>query len=433
MTLSIINDALGRSRTRKVRDIEDMAEVMAATQRVVDTLTPPAGGRYIVALKDAETASTDYRAHRIVITAKPLFDSSLTQAEVAEVLTGLTAHEIGHTIFDAHEAEAVRAHNPHPAYHKCHNVLSDHRLETRMRARFPIIGPTFTTVGRWVAKFYRYGDKRAVVATPTMTSLERFNFMVAAVRYPTGVRWSADPLTRAERRRWREWADRYIADDSLDLHLAGCDEAFAWLMEAKTPEPEPEDESGEDEDEGGDEGEPLGDGSDESDEDDEDEDGYDEDDTDEGGWTDEWPTGDMDDEDEDGEGKGSPTDEDEDGEDGEEPTDGSGSGEDGEDESDTDESGERPGGTSDEPPAGWDDESDPVEDDGSATEGEDDGPGESHDNGWGVGGGSWNAPDIHESVEREYNQSALGERINRFNDRTKVTFGVFGSMTAQWS
>jgi hypothetical protein len=419
MTLSIINDALGRSRTRKVRDIEDMAEVMAAAQRVVDTLTPPAGGRYIVALKDAETASTDYRAHRIVITAKPLFDSSLTQAEVAEVITGLTAHEIGHTIFDAHEAEAVRAHNPHPAYHKCHNVLADHRLETRMRARFPIIGPTFTTVGRWVAKFYRYGDKKAVVAKPTMTSLERFNFMIAAVRYPTGVRWSADPLTRAERRRWREWADRYITDDSLDLHLAGCDEAFAWLMEAKTPEPEPEDESGEDEDEGEGEGEDFGNGgSDESDEDDEDyDDDEDEDgegdgeDTDEGGWTEDWPTGDMDDEDEDGEGKGSPTDGDDESEDGES------------------DDGERPGGTSDDPPAGWDDEGD----DGSATRGEDDGPSDSTDNGWGVGGGSWNAPDIHESVEREYNQSALGERINRFNDRTKVTFGVFGSMTAQWS
>jgi hypothetical protein len=433
MALSIITNALGSRGRAKVKGIEDMSGVLHATQSVVDTLTPPSGGRYIVTLKDAATASTDVYGKRIVITAKPLFDSSMTQAEVAEVLTGLVAHEIGHTLFDGVDVtDAIRAHNSHPAYFKLHNVLADHRLERRMRVRFPMIGPAFTTMLRWVAKFYDYKGRPALVAEPQMSPMDRFNFGLCAIRYPLGVRWSKDPLTRAERRRWRSWAEQYTEDDTLDLHLTGLDVAYGWLKDEATPEPEPEDEEDEpeiDEPEGFPGPEP--DEDDDDDDDDEDEDGPE-------GWTD--PDDDDDDEDEGDEsepnGESKDDDEDEDEDEGDEPE--------GSTKSEDDE-------PDDEPVSEQDGEDDESEDDGDDEDGDDGNgdDGESKPDGP-VGDEKpdstndpddddeldWNekdeAVDLHDKVQKDYGQDDLGDRIDKYDAQTKVNFGAFGTMTGQW-
>jgi hypothetical protein len=419
VTLTIIDQALGRSRLNSVKDLEDIAEVLEATQRVVDTLTPPWGGRYIVALKDATTAVTDFQAKTIVITAKPIYDSTLTQGQCAEVLVGLTAHEIGHTIFDGLDwALAVRDRNPHPAYSRLSNLLADHRLEARMATRFPMIGPSFGIMLRWVAKFYKYGEAKAVRATPTMKGPARFDFAVAAVRYPWGVKWSADAATRAERRRWREWADEYTQGDTLEEHLAGLDVAFAWLMDPATPEPEA------DEPEPIiDEPEPLGPTDDDDDEDDEDDEDEDEDE----------PFDDDEDEDE--------------------PEPGEDESEEGEDEPPII---DEPQGWDDSPPDDWDDEpkDEPTpkgkgedEADEPDEDGEDepeeqpdrdgDQPGEGEQPNEDADREEWDdgavkAPDSHSHATRDPGQGILADRVARLNTRSKIKFGPYGSMTNQW-
>jgi len=342
---------------------EHIARTTDAVQAVVDTLRDPkTGAKYRVELGTGVTASTSEGAKLIKVTADPIFDDRLTVAQACTVMLGLTLHEIGHTLDTFPHSEQFRARFGKPgdviggddgvlthnfdrlAYHVL-NIAEDARLEARMVERLPVAADCFPTTLDWVA------GKANMKGRPMMWDARgpiksRVDFFLWATRYPWTAKWAVDATTRAERKWWQDWRDRYVQVETGDAVrlIAYIEEALTRLREPNRDEPEPEpepqpDEPGGDEPEPGEpepgEGEPEpgeGEGEGESEPTDEDGDGDGSDD----------PTSDED-EGEDGEGDGD-GDADDDTDEAGQPGDGKGGEQDGEDEPHP-EGGDAPQGT----------------------------------------------------------------------------------------
>jgi hypothetical protein len=308
----------------------ETGRIVGAVQTVVDALTPPDGGRYIVSFADIATAQTSLGERRIIVSSKPLRDGSLSLVEKAVVIATFAAHEIGHTLVTRPRRDLVEQHNRHSGFHAVANLADDIILEPVMVDRFPILADAFTFTGEWVLRATaKQPLPKQHRLTADMTTADRFNLLLSATRYgDIADIVFADAATIAERDWSRAWADRLIAAplDDHDTFLAICDEAWDRVRSTADVEPEPEievepvtvevdaEESDEDEDGDGEDGEQGDPG--ESDEDEQDGD-----------------PGESEGDDEDGDGGESDDDTDE----GDDTTDGDGEGE-SDTESDTDES-----------------------------------------------------------------------------------------------
>jgi hypothetical protein len=442
----------------------EIGRITDAVQTVVDALTPPDGGRYIVGFVDMQTAATDLTARRIIVSSKPVFDRSLSLIEKAVVVATFAAHEIGHTIVTRPRADLIKAHNPKSGFHAVANLADDIILEPFMVDRFPILEDAFAFTGEWVLRTTAKHLPR-VEDGEWPTTPSRFNTLISATRYgPTApIIWKGQRAI--EEREWGiNWAERLIAARLNDhaTFLALCDEAWERIrtkdddnVEIEEPpgtdgpvgpggdEPQPGDEPGED-GEDGDDDQPTTDGP-----------------TQPGEPTDE----DGEDEGEGGSGEGEDGDEsDEDGEPGDDATDGDedGDGEDGDEDGDGDEPGGDESDGTDEggESTDWGDESDADGEDGDDTDGDDPGdgsddedadgdPGEDGDGGGGNvhADGSdlrdeddWNDDEVEQSTHTEahqqkwdYNGDLIEQATRTYANTGTTAFGRHGKITTTWS
>jgi hypothetical protein len=463
-TFSIIRNALAASEgdaSKAGLDARtaETGRIVMAVQSVVDALTPPDGGRYVVAFSDISTAMTELGARRITVSSAPLKDRSLSMVEKAVVIATLAAHEIGHTLVTRPRGNVVERHNAHSGFHAVANLADDIILEPHMAYRYPILEDAFAFTGMWVLRNTAKTLPKVTSITPGMTPAERFNVLISATRYGDvpEIVWSGTAALEA--REWaRDWAARLIATPLRDdaTFIALCDEAWVWLRtKVEDDEPVEIDPPTQPGGETGEDGEP------EPGESDEDEDG-------EGGSgpsTDDEPT------DEEGEDEGEGGSGESDDEEGDE-TDGEGAG-DGEDESDEDgsdeSSGTKDGGESmdfgDESDADGesegegegDDESDDEGEtgttaDGDATDDEDGDSSQIEDDAAGGGGNAnandndlmdedaWNEDEvddsIHDKAEREpydYEGSMVEQQVRTYASTTVTAFGHHGTMSTEWT
>ena len=473
-TFSIVRDALKATENDPSKEGLDAAtveagRVIAAVQKVVDALTPPTGGRYVVAFADIQTAGTYIGEHRIVVSSKPLRDPSLTLVEKAVVIATFTAHEIGHTYVTTPRklpVDLVGAHNPHSGYKSVQNIADDIILEPFMVERFPILADAFEFTGLWVLRTTAVTPLpiRDVLNRET-TPAARFNILTHATRYGDipEIEWVEDNV-RAERDWARDWKRRLLLVPLLDhtAFLAMCDEFWdrVRLVDETEPEPEPlgGSEEGTNENESDEDGDGEGEGSDDdSDEGEGDEPGGD---PGEGG-------NDFDDDtegDEPGEGDGDEDGDDGEGEAGDEPGGDTGDGdsesesEDGEGEGDGesgsgDGEGESHGGD-------WDGESDDSDHDGDEDPDRDgeggeytghDGDGDPDSDKAGGGGNAEANSDsatlrdeddfdqtevdetTHDSAEQTDTWSERDEeRVRTYDSTTSTRFGAHGSLPTSW-
>jgi len=467
-TFSIVRDALKATENDPSKEGLDAAtveagRVIAAVQKVVDALTPPTGGRYVVAFADIQTAGTYIGEHRIVVSSKPLRDPSLTLVEKAVVIATFTAHEIGHTYVTTPRklpVDLVAAHNPHSGYKSVQNIADDIILEPFMVERFPILADAFEFTGLWVLRTTAVTPLpiRDVLNRET-TPAARFNILTHATRYGDipEIEWVEDNV-RAERDWARDWKRRLLLVPLLDhaAFLAMCDEFWdrVRLVDETEPEPEPlgGSEEGTNENESDEDGDGEGEGSDdESDEGDEPgKGGNDFDDDTEG--------------DEPGEGDGDEDGDDGEGEAGDEPGGDTGDGdsesesEDGEGEGDGesgsgDGEGESHGGD-------WDGESDDSDHDGDEDPDRDgeggeytghDGDGDPDSDKAGGGGNAEANSDsatlrdeddfdqtevdetTHDSAEQtDYWSERDEERVRTYDSTTSTAFGAHGHLPTSW-
>jgi len=453
-TFSIIRDAIAASDgdTQKEglhADVIEAGRVVGAVQSVVDALTPPDGGRYVVGFADISTAATSLAERRIVVSSKPLRDTSLSMVEKAVVIATFAAHEIGHTLVTRPRKSRIVEHNPKSGYHAVANLADDIILEPLMTDRYPILADAFAFTGLWVLRNTAKELPKVHRMRKDMTTAERFNVVLSATRYAdtTDIVF-ADGVTIAERDWCRSWSDRLVALRLTDHDgfLAACDELWDHIRAeadeeeqpqpiVDEPEPEPTDEDGEDEDEDGeDEGpEPTDETGQPSDEDGEDEGPGGSQPTDEEGTDEDFEQSDDvdfgEDDADDGEDDGPTDDGDGEGKDESDGTDGDGESSDIADESDAE--GEGKDGTDGEL-------GDDAESDGGHGDDED-----------GEGGGG--NPDLrneddfdkdevessmHDQSERppyDYEADRADEQVRQFASTTSTAFGRHGRLITEWS
>jgi len=440
-TFSIIRDAIAASEGDTSKsglraDVVEAGRIVDAVQTVVNALTPPEGGRYVVGFADISTAATSIAERRIVVSSKPLRDLSLSMVEKAVVIATFAAHEIGHTLVTAPRKGRIAAHNDKSGYHAVANLADDIILEPHMTDRYPILADAFEFTGLWVLRNTAKELPKVHRMRKDMTTAERFNVVLSATRYGdiTDIVW-ADATTAAERDWCRAWRDRLIALRLTDHDgfLATCDELWERIRSEAPEEEQPDEQPPPIIDE------PEGNPGQDEDGDDESDDGEDD-----------GPGG----EDE-GEGNPQPTDEDGEGEesfeqdenpDFDDATDDGGEGE-GEDESDgTDEGVGVKSEIADDSDAAS--ESKGEGDDGEmADDAESDGDHGDDDEGE---GGSGN-PDLrneddfdkdevetsmHDQSERpayDYEADRADEQVRQFANTTSTAFGAYGRLSTEWS
>lgn len=236
MSLSIYADTFGKRNTPNGRLTDgqkaDLAtESLDAVQTVVDVLTDQHGRRFTVAFSPKVEALTDSARHIIVISSRPLFTKGLSLRHVVEVLTGLTAHEVGHVLIDSRGLiDAVRAKYPDSSLAlRLANLIDDIVLERYMQHQYPGIGGAFVPTLRYVGRATIPESAKPFRHNPTQNKTYRFNFALAATRYAFVARWLADDATRRERAWWTDWSDRYADDTSIASRLAAVVEAIERL------------------------------------------------------------------------------------------------------------------------------------------------------------------------------------------------------------
>jgi hypothetical protein len=274
MALRVFEDTFGRRKVSRGRFVktktsaqeEYLIAVAGAVQSVVDTFRDPrTGDRFVVTTGPKAEAYSVPGEQVIRISHKPLFDKSLRIATACTVMTGMTLHEVGHTLYTFPYLDAVKAAfgSPDPqgygyrdqpsngdklAY-SVMNIGDDALLESRFARRFPIARDCFPTMLHWVAiqtgmmgqrVSWDQGDgKQALV--------NRVNFLTYATRYPWVARWATDGITRAERSYWQDWSRRYIAteDEDIEARIVLTREALDKLRNPQRDEPPVEPPKGE--------------------------------------------------------------------------------------------------------------------------------------------------------------------------------------------
>jgi hypothetical protein len=258
-TFSIITSALSASENDPAkagldRQTIETGRIITAVQTVVDALTPPDGGRYIVGFADISTAGTSLGERRITVSSKPLADARLSMVEKAVVIATFAAHEIGHTLVTKPRKGIAREHNSHSGYHAVANLADDIILEPFMADRYPILQDAFEFTGLWVLRTTSTELPKVHLMTRSMSTPDRFNVLLSASRYTDAADIVFVGDAAEEEKRWgRDWAARLIALRLTDHggFIALCDEAWERIRtepdvdddeqdEDDEPEPEPE-------------------------------------------------------------------------------------------------------------------------------------------------------------------------------------------------
>lgn len=230
-----IGDMWSRYSARGRGDSPDLRIVDAqkVVQGFVDTFATGDKHYTVVFDESVQTAGTDFRARKVIVSHKPLFDRTLTAEQANVILTAMAVHESSHVRYGRETAKAIETH-PDPRAKRISNILDDVRIERRFCADYPGYADVFAPAIDYVANATTHG-------TPLDPStLKGVNRVSAAVRYAGHVAWT--PETVAERDWWLAWAERGSADDRVKTHLAAIDEALARLdAEPVEEQDEPED------------------------------------------------------------------------------------------------------------------------------------------------------------------------------------------------
>lgn len=170
------------------------------------------------------TAGTDYNARKVVVSHKPLFDKTLTDAQANSILTAMAVHESAHVRYGRNHARAIEALNDGQAF-RVSNLLGDVHDEGSFRRDYPGYEDVFAPAIDYVAKGSLNGAELL-----DSSKLDPFNFAVAAVRYPQYADWTGN---ETERDWWTNWATRWGKSDKTADHVAGVREGLDHLRNAQ--------------------------------------------------------------------------------------------------------------------------------------------------------------------------------------------------------
>lgn len=228
----------------------DSAARLASAQRlcqgIVDTFATDDLPYVVTFDESVGTAGTDFKSRKVVISHKPLFDSTLTDDEANVILTAMAVHESDHVAFGKNTAEAARKEwgqtgrrGYNPTAMRISNFLDDVRIERRDVERYPGHEGIFEPALDYVATSALREHGMDALDPARVPSIE---LAVAATRYPMYVAWT--PETETERDWWADWSARGTRDDRPSTHIAAIEEALAHLKDMPEPEPEPQDGEG---------------------------------------------------------------------------------------------------------------------------------------------------------------------------------------------
>ena len=226
--------------------IQTITSIVDAAQTVVDVLADADGTGYRIGFADATAtginapAFTVMAERKIVISPKVFADPTLSLPIIATVLTGLVAHEVGHTkvtpgLRKLREAKWPNAELPVLVS----TIFEDRRLELRQTRDFPGLEESFDMTLWWAA--------REVFATKTFTFDpandplgDRVNFAIAASRYrkyTPGI--TSDAVTQDEAAWWLALYESVNVGTTDDQMIDITVKALHRLLDNLPPEPEP--------------------------------------------------------------------------------------------------------------------------------------------------------------------------------------------------
>lgn len=235
-----------------------VARVHEAVQVFVDTMVDQrTGGRFEVLFSTTGIgAMTNLEKQKIVLPGSIMLDPDMLLDQIATVLTGLAAHEVGHTIYSRDTQKVMDALIAKEGItprvmliKKLFNILDDVTLERAMKGDYPGIATTFPAFAEWIAETEDYAKREPRVWEPEhMRAGDRCNFVLSATRFARFLPWGEDEETLAKRKAWQRWAALYSKPD-IRVRVAGIKVALAEIMrdmpvptEAPTPDedtPEP--------------------------------------------------------------------------------------------------------------------------------------------------------------------------------------------------
>ncbi len=176
-------------------------------------------------------AYTDIANKKIYVSPAPLLDTTLTRADMADVLSGMACHEISHTRYGIKTFEECVKEYPNDApgwqnAHRLGNLLDDIRIERRFSEEYPGFANIFDTTMEWVAR--KQG---------TATPISQLDIAVRASRYDNSTDWT--PELEVHRAWWKAWAEHWTRTDSVNEHIVGIREGMDYLKHALPNPPSP--------------------------------------------------------------------------------------------------------------------------------------------------------------------------------------------------
>lgn len=217
-----------------------LARALTALDSIVGGLADDERAYTVRYAGDPVGAATDLKGRVVHVGAAPLADGTLTDGQIAAIMTGLAFHEVAHI---RHTRKVLAAYDRFaPAERgiaqRVGNVAEDVRGERLTCAEFPGLADTLPVTLAWVAGRTMPANVRAAKIA------DRFNLMLAAVRYAEYCDWSG---MTAERDAWQAWGERCAQAHTVDQHAAVVREGIDMLASAPLTDPgtEPGDEPGE--------------------------------------------------------------------------------------------------------------------------------------------------------------------------------------------
>lgn len=227
-----------------------LAIALKAVQTTVNVVNTT-GQRYVVSFADdspdVQTSFTDFDEKRVVVSPQPLLDSSLSQDDAIEIITGYGNHEASH-VRDTEPIKDALAFpeliEPLTVAQRILNIIEDQRIERNTSELFPGFAAYFE-------KMLAYLWKRTEKHKPKEWGpdlMAKLNAVLMAVRWPEEFEPTAiqnDELY--EHFNWtRDWSERYLAGDleprqaivEMMLHLKADPETEKQLQELADREKE---------------------------------------------------------------------------------------------------------------------------------------------------------------------------------------------------
>jgi len=177
--------------------------MLDAVQTVVDVLVDENGNGYRVGFADFDSAMTDHKQKRIIISGKPLTGAKrgTSYRDIAAILTGFAVHEVGHTkkvgILDAVKVEWPGKKLPFTIG----NIIEDIVLEARTIEQYAGFADIFDDAFDWVA------DKTCPKYPISWggSSHDKVNFAGQVARYRRYTSFAGDARSQEELLWWEDW------------------------------------------------------------------------------------------------------------------------------------------------------------------------------------------------------------------------------------